>query len=233
VLRSQTKRWTRKQPNSGQISGRLVTVLDPKSAASEAYRTLRTNLIYAQVDAPPRVILVTSPRQAEGKSTICANLGVVLAQSGKSTLVIDCDFRRPVMHEVFGLHNTVGVAEVAIGACELQEAWQEPLPDVDLKVMTVGALPPNPAEFAASRRLSEILATLREKFDHILVDSAPMGHVSDPIVLATQVDGVLLTLDARNTRKASVQRAVHNLATVGANVIGTVMNNADIKDVYY
>ena len=233
MLRSQTERWARKQPNSGEISGRLVTVLDPKSAASEAYRTLRTNLIYAEVDAPPRVILVTSPGQAEGKSTVCANLGVVLAQSGKSTLVIDCDFRRPVMHEVFGLRNTVGVAEVAIGACELQEACQEPLPDLDLKVMTVGALPPNPAEFAASRRLSEILATVREKFDHILVDSSPVGQVSDPIVLATQIDGVLLALDARNTRKGSVQRAVHNLATVGANVLGTVMNNADSKDVYY
>jgi len=234
VLRSQTERSARGRRNSfGKGSERLVTVLDPSSAASEAYRTLRTNLIYAEVDAPPRVILVTSPGQAEGKSTVCANLGVVMAQSGKSTLIIDCDFRRPVMHEVFGLRNTSGVAEVAIGACELQEAYQEPLADLDLKVMTVGALPPNPAEFAASQRLSEILNTVRERFEYVLLDSAPMGYVSDPLALATQVDGVLLAVDARTTRKGSVQRAVHNLATVGANVFGTVMNNADSNDVYY
>ena len=99
------------------ISGRLVTVLDPTSAASEAYRALRTSLLFAQVDTPPRLIVVTSPGSAEGKSTVCANLGVVLAQAGKSILIIDCDFRRPVMHEIFGLKNTSTTYQCAIQMC--------------------------------------------------------------------------------------------------------------------
>ena len=233
MVRTQARRWIRRDAGGGELSGRLVTLLDPRSAASEAYRTLRANLIYAEVDTPPKAVLVTSPGPAEGKSTVCANLGVVLAQSGKSTLIIDCDFRRPVMHEIFGLQGPGGVAEVLAGEHDFQGSCQEPLPDLKLKVLTVGALPPNPAEFVASRSLSQLLRTAKDQFDHVLIDSPPMGQVSDPIVLATQVDGVLMILDAHKTRKVSLQRAVHNLNSVGARVLGTVMNNVDSADVYY
>jgi capsular exopolysaccharide synthesis family protein len=208
------------------ISGSLVTVLDPNSVASEAYRTLRTSLLYALVDAPPKVIVVTSPGTAEGKSTVCANLGVVLAQAGKSTLIIDCDFRKPVMHKIFGLNNTRGITDVLLREQSLQMIYQEPLPSVDLKVLSVGPIPPNPAELLSSRRLSGFLASVREQFDYVLIDSSPMGLVSDPTILATQADGVLLTLDAQRTRKGDVRQAVRSLRAVGANVLGTVMNNA-------
>jgi capsular exopolysaccharide synthesis family protein len=235
MTHAQTGRRVRKNAEDNSLDGRLVTVHDPSSAASEAYRMLRANLLYAAVDAPPKVLLVTSPGPAEGKSTLCANLGVVLAQSGKRTLVIDCDLRRPVMHQIFGLHNTsVGLVNVVVGERTLQEACQEPLPDLGLKVLTVGALPPNPAEFLASRRFAEVLATARETFDYVVLDSSPMGQVSDPTAIAVQADGVLLTLDASKTRKGSVQRAMRGLNAVGANVLGTVMNNAKgSTDVYY
>jgi len=212
-------------PNTA-ISESLVTVLDPASVAAEAYRALRTSLLYTQVDTPPKVIVVTSPGSAEGKSTVCANLGVVLAQVGKSTLIIDCDFRRPVMHEIFGLNNTRGIADVLLGEHIPQKIYQEPLTGLDLKVLPVGPLPPNPAELLSSRRLAEFLASVRERFDYVLIDSSPTGLVSDPTVLATQGDGVLLTLDARRTRKGDLRRAVRDLRAVGANVLGTVMNNA-------
>lgn len=232
---AQAGRWVRNNKDDNSLDGALVTVHDANSAASEAYRMIRANLLYAAVDAPPKVVLVTSPGPAEGKSTLCANLGVVLAQSGKRTLVMDCDLRRPVMHEIFGLRNTsMGLVNVVIGECSLQEACQGPLPDLSLEVLTVGAVPPNPAEFLASRRFAEVLATARETFDHVVLDSSPMGQVSDPTAIAVQADGVLLTLDASKTRKGSVQRAVRGLNAVGANVLGTVMNNAKgSTDVYY
>ncbi len=214
------------------FTGRLVTSVDPTGAASEAYRTLRTNLLYAFVDNPPKVIVLTSPGQGEGKSTACANLGVALAQAGKNTLIVDCDLRRPRMQKFFGLRNLRGIVDLLAGGYTPQEVWQEPIPG--LKVVCVGPIPPNPAELLGSQRLSEFFASVRGEFDYVLVDSSPVGLVSDPIILATQGDGVLLVLDAQNTRKGSVRRAIRGLEAVGASVLGTVMNNVKkAKGGYY
>jgi capsular exopolysaccharide synthesis family protein len=215
-----------RREKKADVSGSLITVLDPGNAASEAYRTLRTSLLYAQVDAPPKVIVVTSPGSEEGKTTVCANLGVVLAQAGKNVLVVDCDFRRPRMRKIFGLGDAKGISGILAGEHNPQEAYQEPLPDLSLKVLSGDALPPNPTELLGSRRLWEFLAGAREEFDYVLIDSPPTGMASDPMILATQGDGVLLVIDAQKTRKGDVRRAVRSLATVGANVLGTVMNNA-------
>ena len=232
MSRSQLKKQAQKDTESHDLSGRLVTLLEPDSGASEAYRTLRTSLLYAVVDTPPRMVVVTSPGASEGKSTVCANLGVVLAQAGKNTLLVDCDFRKPVMHKVFGVRSTHGVVDVLIGQYGLHEAYREPLPN--LKVLAAGVAPPDPAEILGSRRLSEFFATAREEFDYVLVDSSPVGMVSDAAVLAAQGDGVLLALDAQKTRKADVRRSVRSLKAVGANVLGTVMNNVKgSKGVYY
>lgn len=214
------------------LSGRLVTILEPGGVAAEAYRTLRTNLFYAHVDSPPKVIVVTSPGSKEGKSTTCANLGVVLAQADKSTLVLDCDLRRPTMHKVFGLRNFLGLVDVLVGDRNLQDVWQEPL--LGLKVVPVGSVPPNPAELLGSRRFAELLDRTREEFDYVLIDAPPAGLVSDPVVLATQADGVLLVVDAQNTRKGSLRQSMRSLEAVEANVLGTVMNGARIpKKAYY
>jgi capsular exopolysaccharide synthesis family protein len=209
--------------NANDLTGRLVTVLDPAGAASEAYRSLRTNLLYSFVDDPPKAIVLTSPGPQEGKSTTCANLGVVLAQAGKRTLVVDCDLRRPVLHKVFGTRNVYGVVDLLAGEHGLQEVWQEPVPG--LKLVCVGPVPPNPSEILGSRRLSEFLAGVREEFDYVLLDAPPIGAVSDPAILATRADGVLVVLDAQSTRKGALRQSMRNLQTVGANVLGTVMNN--------
>jgi capsular exopolysaccharide synthesis family protein len=214
------------------FSGRVVTILDPTGAASEAYRTLRTNLLYSLVDNPPKVIVLTSPGPGEGKSTTCANLGVVLAQAGKSVLILDCDLRKPVMHKFFSLRNLHGITDVLVGECSLQEVWAEPVEG--LKIVPVGPIPLNPAEILGSRRFSEFLANTREEFDYVLVDASPVGLVSDPAILATQGDGVLLILDAQSTRKGLVRQAMRSLGAVGANVLGTVMNNVNVsKSSYY
>jgi capsular exopolysaccharide synthesis family protein len=160
-------------------------------------------------------------------------LGVVLTQASKSTLIVDCDLRKPVMHKLFGLRNIHGIVDVLVSGRKLQEVWHEPVPG--LKVVCVGAVPPNPAELLGSKRLSEVLASAREQFDYVLVDAPPIGVVSDPAILSTQGDGVLLVLDAQNTRKGSVRRSVRSLEAIGAKVLGTVMNNvkASGSDGYY
>lgn len=225
------KRRPRKSKNEDP-SGRLVTLLEPASVAAEAYRTLRTSLLYSLVDTPPKVIIVTSPGPTEGKSTTCANLAVVLAQADKRTLIMDCDLRKPTMHRIFGLRNVRGVVNVLAGEHDLSEICQEPL--AGLKVATAGPLPPNPAELVGSRRFADLVGRARKEFDYVLIDAPPTELVTDPAIIATQGDGVLLVLDAQNTRKGAVRQSVRSLKTVGANVLGTVMNNVESgKGGYY
>ncbi len=216
----------RKEAKTNELSERLVTVVEPACAASEAYRSLRTNLLYSSVDSPPKVIVFTSPGPKEGKSTTCANLGVVLAQAEKSTLIVDCDFRKPAIHKFFGLRNVYGVVNILTGEYKLQEVWEEPLPG--LKVVTAGPILPSPVELLTSPHLSELLASAREEFDCILVDAPPIGLVSDPTILATQGDGVLLLVDAQNTRKVTVRQAMRSLEVAGVNVLGTVVSNVNV-----
>jgi capsular exopolysaccharide synthesis family protein len=215
-----------------ELATRLVTLIEPSNAASEAYRTLRTNLFYSLVDTPPKVIVLTSPGKGEGKSSTCANLGVVLSQAEKSTLVVDCDLRKPAMHKFFGLRNLYGVGDILAGELTLQEVANEPVPG--LSVVPGGPIPPNPTELLGTQRFTDFLASMRQQFDYVLIDAPPVGLVSDSAIVATQGDGLLLVLDAQNTRKRSVRRALRNLEAVGANVLGAVMNNMEVpKSVYY
>ncbi len=208
----------------GTPSEHLVTLLDPAGAASEAYRSLRTSLLYAKMDAPPTVILITSPGLADGKSTTCANLAVVLAQAGKETLVIDGDLRKPSLHRIFGVPNVSGMVNVLSGEHDLSEVCTEPFPG--LKMLSTGPIPPYPTELLSSGRFEELLGQARQLFDYVLVDSPPTELVSDPMIIAAQVDAVLLVLDSQGTSKGSLRKAVRNLEAVGANVLGTLVNKA-------
>jgi capsular exopolysaccharide synthesis family protein len=200
-----------------------VALREPDGAASEAFRTVRTNLFYSLVDEPPKVITVTSPHPREGKSFVCANLGVVLAQAEKNTLVVDCDLRRPVLHDFFGERNLRGIVNILAGEVGLEEVWLEPL--LGLKVVCVGPVPLHPAELLSSRRFAEFLRQAREGFDYVLLDAPPTQVVADAAIIAAQGDGVLLVFDAQHTLKRTVRRSVRSLEIVGANVLGTVMNN--------
>ena len=230
MARLQLKR--RRESATDDLSSSLITVADPRGVASEDYRSLRTSLLYSLVDTPSEVVVVTSPGPSEGKSTTCANLGVVLAQVDKQTLIVDCDMRKPAIHRIFGLRNLQGLVNVLAGEHGLHEVYQEALPG--LKAITTGPIPRNPAELLSSRRFTEFMNQAREEFDYVLLDVPPVGIVSDPAIAATQGDGVLLVVDAQNTRKGSVRQAMRSLEGVGAKVLGTVMNNAKAsKGAYY
>ena len=203
----------------------LVTVNDPSGAASEAYRMLRTNLFYALIDSPPKIIVLTSANVGEGKSTTTANLGVTLAQADKNVLILDCDLRSPRLHSLFEVDNTRGLVDILAGGDRIEEVWREPMPR--LKLICAGTPPPNPAELLSSRRLAEFLAEMRRRFDYVLLDTPPVG-VSDSAVLAANGDGVLLILDSQSTRKGALRHALRTLRGVGANVLGTVMNNFEV-----
>jgi capsular exopolysaccharide synthesis family protein len=217
--------WSRTQAqkdNVDALSEQLVTVLDPASVASEAYRSLRTSLLYAVANTPPTVILITSPGLMDGKSTTCANLAVVLAQAGKETLVIDGDLHKPSLHKIFGVPNVNGMVNVLSGEYDLSEMCTELFPG--LKILSAGPIPPNPAELLISGRLAPLIGQARQLFDYVLMDSPPTELVSDPMIIATQADAVVLVLNSEEPSKSSMHRAVHDLEAVGANIVGTVMN---------
>jgi capsular exopolysaccharide synthesis family protein len=209
--------------SSGDLARSLVTVSEPMSAAAEAYRVLSTNVLYAGEDGAPKDVLLTGPAAGEGKSTTCANLAVVMAQAGKSVLLVDCDLRSPAMHRMFEQRNVFGLVDVLIGERNLRDVYQEPMPG--LKLVTAGPALPIPSEVLNSKRLSEFLQEVRQEFDCILLDAPPLESTSDPAILAAQVDGVLLVFDARGTRKGALRRSIRSLEAVRANLLGTVMNN--------
>lgn len=226
MARSKLKRRARKEQEIVDLSGCLVTTIEPSNGASEDYRTLRTSLLYALVDSPPKVIVITSPGPSEGKSTTCANLGVALSQADKNTLIVDCDLRKPAQHLIFGLRNMKGLGSILVGSHNPRDVYQNPIGNLDLTVITTGPPPPNPAELLSSRRFAGFIDQVRPEFDYVLIDVPPVDLVSDPTIAATQGDGVLLILDAQNTGKGSVRQAMRSLESVGVNVLGTVMNNA-------
>jgi capsular exopolysaccharide synthesis family protein len=203
----------------------LITLADPRSPAAEAYRTLRTNLMFSGLDRALRTLVVTSPTPGVGKSITVANLAVTMAQSGKSTLLVDCDLRRPRQHEIWGVDNALGLTSMVLGEVE------PPLVDVgvpNLWLLPSGPLPPNPADLLGSARMDEVISTLGEGADMLLFDTPPVIAVTDTALLATRLDGVLLVVRAGSTRRDHAQRAKELLERVNIRVVGAVITNAEV-----
>ncbi len=206
----------------------LITVSEPRSPISEAYRTLRTNLDFASLDQALKTLVVTSAGVGEGKSTTLANLAVVSALAGRNVLLVDADLRRPTLHQVFGLSNETGLTTVILDekgltAPPIQDSGIE-----GLSVLTSGPQPPNPAELMGSRRMSELIAALAERADQVFFDSPPVVAVTDAAVLATKVDGVLLVIGAGKTRREQARSAVRRLEQINARLVGTVLTNVQM-----
>ena len=217
----------------------LIAHLEPKSAAAEAYRTLRTNIQFASPDKPVHTILATSTSPDDGKSTTIANLAITFASSGSRTVLVDADLRRPQLHRLFDLPNDFGlttlVSEMA-RAAEGDESVRLPLQTTsipDLMVLTSGPVPPNPAEILSSQRMAELLARLRGSADYVLIDTPPIIAVTDAAVLASRVDGVLLVVNAGKTRRDLAIKARDMLKQVNANLLGVVLNNAQLDKSAY
>ncbi len=213
--------------------GKPHVAAEPRSAVAEAFRALRTNIQFAAVDRPLHTLLITSPGPEEGKSTLCANLGTVMAHGGRQTLVLEADLRRPKVHHHLGLTRKYGLSDLFVqDPLSLDGAVQETAVP-GLRAIASGELPPNPAELLGSERMSQILEALKAEADLVLIDTSPASVVTDPVVLAGKVDGVLLVIEPGKTQLPAAEGAVEALRRAGANVIGVVFNNVPLRRAGY
>ena len=203
---------------------RLVTLAEPRSPMAEAYRTLRTNVMLSGLDKPLSTLLVTSPSPEEGKSTTLANLAVTMAQGGRTTILVDCDLRRPHLHEIFGVPLQPGLSQAILDKVD------EPVlvhTEVEgLSLLPAGDLPASPADLLGSRRMEALIANLKSRADFVLFDAPPVIAVTDAALLASRLDGVLLVVSAGQTRREHALQAKALLEKINVRIVGTVLTNA-------
>jgi capsular exopolysaccharide synthesis family protein len=202
---------------------------DPRSAAAECLRSIRTNVLFMSPGRPLRTIVVTSSGPGEGKTTAAAALAETMAHSGNRVLVIDADMRRPRLHKVFSLENHSGLFSLILGDGTPEDVVRETIIP-NLFVLTCGPIPPNPAELLHTTGFGALLADVTRQFDRVIIDSPPAGVVADAVVISTQVDGTLFVLKAGHT---SQDAAVRALVNVNARVLGAVLNDLDLEDRRY
>ena len=201
----------------------LVTSLRSHEPRVEAFRVLRTNLQFVDIDSASKAFVVTSSVPAEGKSTSAVNIAIAMAQAGHSVCLLDGDLRRPQMARLLELEDSVGVTTVLLGKIGLDDAIQKHEAS-DLHVLASGAIPPNPAELLQSQHMADLLAELRRRYSTIVIDAPPLLPVTDAALLAAQTDGALLVVRHGKTTRDQLSGAHERLASVGAKPLGVVLN---------
>jgi len=211
----------------------LIALTEPRSAASEAFRTLRTNIHFAGLDQPCRSIVVTSAGPEEGKTTSTANFGVVVAQAGSRVCMIDSDLRRPSLHKLFRIENARGLTTALVEGLPFADVAQ-PSGVPNLSILPSGPIPPNPAELVGSHRMRDSIQEATKSFDLVLCDSPPVMAVGDAAALAALCDGVVLVIQVGRTAHDLLRRVVEQLEAVKGRILGVVLNRADPRrDGYY
>jgi capsular exopolysaccharide synthesis family protein len=207
----------------------LVSYLDPQSIGAESFRSLRSSILLSAVDHDPKLMLITSSFASEGKSTCAANLGISFAQRAARVLLVDTDLRKGTLHMKFRLSNRAGLSTV-LSRESGSEAFENPIPELpNLFVLSRGPIAPNPGEILASRMMEDLLAKWRMEYDHIILDSSPILAISDTLSLAPQVDATFILVRSGVTRKKALQRVREQLRRVNARVLGTIINDVDLR----
>jgi succinoglycan biosynthesis transport protein ExoP len=217
------KAGSRRRDRASGIVAHLITSHPSRSVLAESYRTVRTNLQYMSPDRPIRTLLITSPIPGEGKSTIAANLAITMALMGLKTLLIDSDFRKPVLRKVFGILREEGLTDLLTGKLGLNEAVAASGVD-NLTILPAGTIPPNPSELLASKKMESLIEQIKKDYDFVIFDSPPVLAVTDAVILASKLDGVVLIASAGKTDKAALRRTREILGQVRANLLGVIMH---------
>ncbi|MCG7333050.1 CpsD/CapB family tyrosine-protein kinase [Salinicoccus roseus] len=213
----------------------LIVEKQPKSPVSEQFRTVRTNIMYSNIDTEIKTVLVTSATPGAGKSTTAANLAVAYAQSGKRTVLIDADLRRPTMHYTFEMTNQRGMSTAIVNDVPVENIVRETEIE-DLDLITSGPIPPNPSELLSSNKMTHLLKTFSMHYDMVIIDSPPLLAVTDAQVLSKITDGTVLVTNVAANNRDRLQDAKNLLVKADANILGVVMNNKKMdtkKDDYY
>jgi succinoglycan biosynthesis transport protein ExoP len=222
----------RKSTPDEQRQRDLSVFHDSKSAAAEACRSLRSNLLFLTGDRPLKSLVITSPGPQEGKTTTAINLAVTMAQSGQRVLLIDTDLRRPRLHRAFGLTNKAGLSSAVVGQDELDAVISKTeVPNLD--VIACGPLPPNPAELLHTNSFGDIMRRCAERYDRVIYDSPPTSAVTDPVIIGNRADGVVLVIRAGHTTRRAASYARRQLSDAKARILGTIVNSVDPTDPYY
>ena len=209
-----------------------ITERRPRSAAAEAYRTLRTNLQFTNLAEAYRSLVFTSATAGEGKTTTASNFSVATAQSGTRVCLIDADLRRPSLHKMFDLPNRSGLTTALIGSESVESlALETRVPN--LFVVPSGPQPPNPAELVASARMREVIAEAQTAFDLVVLDTPPIISVADPVAISAQCEGVIIVIRASKVPLEVIRRAISQVAAVKARIIGVVLNRVNLRQEGY
>ncbi|MDG5471564.1 CpsD/CapB family tyrosine-protein kinase [Jeotgalibacillus sp. ET6] len=212
----------------------LIAEYNPKSVASEQYRTIRTNIQFSAIDEDIRTITVSSSSPGEGKSTTAANLAIVFAQQGKRVLLVDADMRKPTVHFTFNIMNTIGLTTVLTRQSELDKTAKQT--DIEnLDILPSGPIPPNPSELLSSRVMNRFFDAAKHMYDLIIFDTPPVLAVTDAQVLSHQCDGTILVVRAGIADKDKVTKAKEAMTAAKAKILGVVLNDKKMKsnDEYY
>ncbi|MFN8376070.1 MAG: CpsD/CapB family tyrosine-protein kinase [Anaerolineae bacterium] len=205
---------------------KLITLSDPRSAAAEAYRTLRTNLMFSAVERHLSTISVASITDAEDKSVVLANLAVTFAQGGYKTIIVDTDLRRPVQHTIWDIKSGSGLTTMMLDDTALASPPLVQTSVKDLWVLPAGQLPPNPADILGSQRMNDIIGLLKARANYVLFDVPPVLAATDAALLSAKLDGILLTIRAGHSRRDHTARAKQALERVHVRILGSVLTNA-------
>jgi len=215
-----------------QLQRRLITHEDPKSPVAEAYRSLRTSIMYSSANEEFKSILVSSPGPGEGKTTTIANLAITYANLGKKTLLIDTDLRRPVQHRVFNVKRDPGITHYLSGTTD---DFNSVIQETDIKnlfIVSAGVIPPNPSELLGSERMRSLVAKMEEEWDMVLFDSPPLVAVTDATMISKEIDRIIMVVKSGGTDKGAFNRTLLALQNVEAPLGGVVLNAVTSKNSY-
>ena len=218
---------------AGKTKQSELVALDPKSPSSEAFKALRTSVLFATIDQQLKAIVITSAGAGEGKSRTAANLAIAFAQAGYKTLLMDADFRRPSQHRLFGQVRNVGITNLIIQDAVEAEVVKQVESVPNLWLLTSGATPPNPSELLGSARMRELMARLSQQFTYVIIDTPPVNAVTDAPILAASSNATILVVEQGRTTIPALKHAKEMLDRVNAHTIGAVMNKIRASSAAY